>query len=69
MTNKELRAKIYDWVYECYKINVTTGEQRENRKKLKEILNEYNPTQPQPKVAEKKEYINTSGKTQVWRKF
>jgi len=74
MTNKELRAKIYVWLYDYYGIKVENKENHENRKKLKKILDEFNPTtvQPQnpPKVEpKKKEYLNTKGPIKVWRNF
>ena len=77
MTTKELRAKIYTWLYDCYKISVQNKKNNINRKKLKKILDEYNTTQPPttqnnktPKVVpKKKEYLNTKGPVKVWRNF
>lgn len=69
MTNKELRAKIYNWLYECYQVKISDQKEKENKKKLKKILDEYNPTQDIPQPQLKKEYINTSNKIKVWRNF
>jgi hypothetical protein len=68
MTNNEFRKHIYAWLNNNFKITFKDITKQQS-KDLKKIVEEFNPTQPQPKVAEKKEYINTSGKTQVWRNF
>jgi hypothetical protein len=76
MTNKELRSKIYSWLFDNFEIKYSEIDKSQSNS-LKEILAEYSPTQlpaPKtnkiPKVApEKKEYLDTKGPIKVWRNF
>lgn len=79
MTNKELRVKIYSWLFDNFKIKYSDIN-KSQYKSLKNILEEFNPTSQQspvprpiirtPRVEpKKKEYINTKGPIKVWRNF
>ena len=43
MTNEEFRAKIYQWLKDCYGLEVLNSENAKNRKILKKIVDEFNP--------------------------
>ena len=66
MTNEEFRASIYQWIRDCYQINVTTSEHKENRKKLKAIVEGFNPTQKVVQVFQKKDPVT---KTSDWKPY
>lgn len=69
MTNKEFRAKIYQWVHDCYKINVTSTPETDNRKKLKKILDEFNPTQELSQPIKEKKVIKIIEKKSEWKSY
>lgn len=68
MTNKEFRAKIYAWLNESFQIK-TDSIGKPEVKKLKKILEEFNPTQPaiKEKTVSSTDYKN--GNIRVWRDF
>ena len=57
MTNKELRVKIYAWLFQNFQLDFSKIDDKK-RKELKKILEEFNPTQEVAKKVEVKEKVS-----------
>ena len=57
MTNKELRVKIYAWLFKNFQLDFSKIDDKK-RKELKKILEEFNPTQEVARKVEVKEKVS-----------
>ena len=57
MTNKELRVKIYAWLFQNFQLDFSKIDNKK-RKELKKILEEFNPTQEVARKVEVKEKVS-----------